>query len=109
MRSWTLKQQGKAQGAKLGNPIPAALPRKLGAFHWEPRGQGWAHTVLCRASALVQEGCRRMPPVGGSVWVYLDAAGAAVSVLPTPGALVTSLDGAPSGLTLLWLLWKPSG
>lgn len=78
MRSWTLKHQSRAQGTKLGNPIPAALPRKLAAFHWEPVGQGWAHTALCRASALVQEGCRRMPPVGGSVWVYLDAAGAAV-------------------------------
>lgn len=56
------RMPGKAQGTKLGSPILAALPRKQAVFHWEQLGQGWSHTAL-QSSVLVQEGCRRMPPV----------------------------------------------
>lgn len=64
-------------------------------------GQGWSHAAL-QSSALLQEGCRRMPPVSGSVWVP-GCCRSCCSQVFSP-LLVPSLDGAPSGLTLLWLL-----
>lgn len=82
-----------------GQPCPENSSVSLGAA-----GAGLvtlcALQSLCSAAGGMQEDL----PVGGSVCMYLDAAGAAAKRSPSPGALVTSWDGAPSGLTLLGLL-----
>lgn len=82
VRSWAQKCQGKAQGTKLGSPA-----QKPGSISVGAAGAG---LTPCSGAGGVQEDA-------GSVWVP----GSCQEFSPLP---VPSLDGAPSGLTLLWLL-----
>lgn len=117
--------KGKAQGIKLGKSHHCSDPQTnrqcfIAENQNEPLGRachelcwpvGWrggqSMQSCCAAARWMQEDAswmRHPASVWGSVWGIRMLWELQTGILPLPGALVTCLDRALSGLPLLWLL-----
>lgn len=117
--------KGKAQGIKLGRSHHCSdaqtnrqcfiaenqnepLGRACHKLCWPVWGGGQSLQSCCSGARWMQEDASWMrhpvsacEEVFGCAWMLQELQ---LGVLPPPGALVTRLDRAPSGLPLLWLL-----